>query len=273
MSAKVNVCMIAKNRENAITVTIKSLLEQSFDDFKVLACDGMSQDKTMNVLFDMQNSSNGKLLAYQTPKEGYINSLNHILSKVDSDYFCFIDSDDFISKNKLEEQVKFLEENPDVDVVSSAMMLSDKRILANSIVNLSNEQIDTYLKTNAPINTVCHFQSCLFRRRVLEKFNSRKFFYDEYNTGRAGDGFLYTLYFLGYKFANINNVFYIYSKGVLENSMSKNIEPEFANNIDSLSFENKKKEILNLFNKYNPQVVEKKKRGRPKKVETTKVTE
>lgn len=271
MSAKVAICVPIKNRAGAIDVTIRQLLELDYDDYKILACDGLSKDYTMTNLLNLQSSSNSKLVAWQTEDEGYVNTHNFILSKIkDADYFCFIDSDDFVQANKLKEQVKFLEENPDIDVVSSTMMTNDKRVLANSYVNLNHEQIDQYLQTGMPMNTVCHFQSCLFRSRVLDKFSSSKYFYNEYESGHCGDGFLYTLYYLGYKFSNINSTVYIYTKGVLKDSMTNNIVPEFANSIDVLTNDERKEQILNLFNTYNPQ---KKKKGRPKKEKEEKVTE
>ena len=102
----------------------------------------------------------------------------------------------------------------------------------------------------------------MFRRKCLEKFTGNIYFYDEYNTGRCGDGFLYTLHFLGYKFANIISTIYVYSKGLIKNSLTNTVDPEFANSMDLLDYENKKMFTLEMFNNYNPQ---KKKRGRPKK--------
>lgn len=262
MSAKVAICVPIKNRAAAVNVSVRSLLDQDYDNYVILACDGISRDSTMNELMAIQDETKGKLIAWQTEQEGYINTMNFILSKVDADYFCFVDSDDFIQKNKLSEQVKFLDENPDVDVVSCTLMLSDKHVLANSMVDLTPAQINDYLKGNNPINTVCHFQSCMFRKKVLESFPNKKYFFDEYNEGRAGEGFLYTLHFLGYNIANIKSTMYIYCKGVMKDSMSRNLKQEFADNVDLLDYENKKTLMMELLNQYNPQT---KKRGRPKK--------
>lgn len=254
--------MCVKDRQSTVKTSIDSILKQTFDDYMILLCDDGSSDMTINTLLEYQARFPDKVVAWQNPEPGYINAHNFILSKTDSDYICFIDSDDFVDEKKLYEQVKFLDENPDVDIVSSCVMLPNKKVLINSFVELDNKTISEALQKGMPISTICHFGSVMFRRKCLEKFTNNIYFYDEYNTGRCGDGFLYTLHFLGYKFANIISTIYIYSKGLIKNSLTNTVNPEFANSMDLLDYENKKLFTLEMFNNYNPQ---KKKRGRPKK--------
>lgn len=262
MGKKVTICICVKNRQNAIQKTLDTVLKQDFDDYNILVCDGHSGDMTMNRVFDYQQNTNNKVVAWQTEKEGYVNSHNFILSKVDSEYICFIDSDDIIESNKLSEQVKYLDSHPEVDIVSTSTILPEKKILVNSFAELNDEQIFNFVKAGNSILSICHPQSCMFRKSCLEKFNNGIYFYPEYEEGLCGQGFLYTLHFLGYKFANITSTIYFYTRGVLKDSMSNNLTPNFANAIDTLSYEKKKEYIEELFNVYNPQT---KKRGRPKK--------
>ena len=264
MSKKVNVCVCVKDRQSAIKTTLDSLLKMKGDDYCILACDDLSSDMTMNVLMDYQSENPEKVIAWQNENKGYINCHNFILDKTDAEYICFVDSDDFVDENKIEAQAKFLDEHPDVDVVSSCVMFPDKKVLANSFVELNNEQITEALQKDIPMATICHFQSCMFRRKCLDKFENKKYFYDEYETGRCGEGFLYALHFLGFKFANIISTVYVYTKGVMQDSMSNKIIPEFANTVDSISYEHKKGVFTELFETYN---VAKKKAGRKKKTE------
>jgi len=261
--AKVNVCVCLKNRKPLMETTFHSLVVQTYDNYKVLGCDGLSQDDSMTDLYYTQVGTNGKVVAWQTESEGYVNTHNFILSKIDDDceYICFVESDDVVDENKLLYQTEFLDLHPDVDVVSSCVVFSDKKVLVNTYVELNDEQITEGLKKGIPMSTICHFPSCMFRRRVLEKFINSKYFYDEYDSGMCGEGFLYTLHFLGYKFANIPTTIYLYRRGLDPNSMSNTMVPEFANAIDSLLYENKREYIMELFNKYN---------GKPTKKTTSK---
>ena len=251
MSKKVDICVCVKNRQSIIEQTLNNILNQNFDDFRILCCDGKSNDMTMNKIFDLQEQTDGKVIAYETEKEGYVNSHNYILSQTDAEYICFIDSDDIVDVNKLEEQVKFLDTHPDVDVVSSTTILPNKKVLVNSMVDLNDNQITEYLKNGHSILELCHFESCMFRRKCLEKFINKIYFYPEYEDGLLGQGFLYTLHFLGYKFANIISTVYVYTRGLIKDSMSNKIIPQFANAIDTLSYEKKQEYITELFSAYN----------------------
>jgi len=255
MSKKVDICVCVKDRQNVIENTLNNILNQKFDDFRILCCDGLSKDMTMNKVYDMQGKTDNKVIAWQTEKEGYVNTHNFILSKTDAEYICFIDSDDIVDANKLEEQVKYLDSHPDVDVVSSTTIFPNKKVLINTVVELNDEQISKSLKEGNSILGLCHFQSCMFRRKCLEKFKNGIYFYPEYEEGICGQGFLYTLHFLGYKFANIISTIYLYTRGVLKNSMSNTSKPNFANAIDTLSYEKKMEYIEELFNTYNTKKV------------------
>ena len=266
MSKKVTVCLCVKDRQNIVKNTIDMLLNQDYENYEIFLCDGKSEDLTMTTLLNYQKDYPGKVVAWQTEEPGYVNTHNFVLNQAKGDYICFVDSDDIVDGGKLKEQVKFLDEHPDVDVVSSCVMFPDKRVLVNSCVELDDEVISNALQKDIPMNTICHFQSCMFRRKCLEKFTGFKYFFDEYETGRCGEGFLYTLHFLGYKFANIITTVYVYLRGVIKSGMTTKIVPEFADAIDAMTYEEKKTHILELFNKYNPP---KPKIGRPKKTPKT----
>lgn len=265
MGKKVNVCMCVKDRQSSVKASIDSILDQTYDDYSILLCDDGSSDYTMNTLLEYQNANPDKVTAWQNPDPGYIKCHNFILSKTDAEYICIMDSDDFVDRTKIEMQAKFLDEHPDVDVVSSCVMFPNKQVLVNSFVELDDKTITDALKKNMPIGTIFHIGAVMFRRKCLEKFTNGVYFYDEYEEGRAGDGFLYTLHFLGYKFANIISTIYVYSKGLIKNSLSNTKKQQFAAAMDLLDYENKQKFIMEMFGNYN---AIKKKRGRPKKTPT-----
>ncbi len=250
MSKKVDICVCVKDRQNVVKKTIDCILNQTFKDFRLLLCDGKSDDLTVSTLLDYQNK-NDNVVCWQSEEKGYVNSHNFILSKTDAEYICFIDSDDLVDEKKLAEQVKYLDEHPDVDVVSSSVILPNKKILPNTFVELNNEQITEALKKGIPMAAICHFESCMFRRKCLEKFTKEKYFFDEYETGRCGEGFLYALHFFGYKFANIISTLYIYTKGVVKDSMTNTIIPEMANLMDAQTYDMKRTAIMEMFDNYN----------------------
>lgn len=259
---KVDICMCIYNSNEYLERIIDNIYNQTFKDFNLIISDASPNQDGVKYIMDLKKEKDN-IYYFQSLNPGYINNLNNALTNSISDYICFIDPDDYISNNKLEEQVKYLDSHSNIDVVSCTTVLSNNLILSNSFTELTHDNISKFIDSNlGSMKEICHFQSCMIRKECLEKFVNKKFFFDEYEGGFAGEGFLYTLYYLGYKFANISNSIYFYLYKENKNGLSKRLEPIFAKEIDNLDTNTRKEEILKLFNTYNPV---KKKRGRPKK--------
>lgn len=259
---KVDICMCIYNSNEYLERIINNIYGQTFSDFNLIISDSAPNANLIEFIMSLKKEKNN-VFYFQSLTPGYINNLNNALINSVSDYICFVDPDDYISENKLEEQVKYLDSHKDVDIVSCMTFLSSNMALANTCADLNHENISNFIDSNSgTMKEICHFQSCMIRRSCLEKFINKKFFFDEYEGGLAGEGFLYTLYYLGYKFGNTTKSIYFYLYKENNNGLSKRLDPLFAKEIDKLDSETRKEEILNLFNKYNPV---KKKRGRPKK--------
>ena len=251
---KVDICICAKNRESLIDAVLKNLNEQTLKDFNIVMCDGRSADSTTKKMIDFQSNKPNVLLVQTDANGKYIDAHNLALSNTVSEYVCWIDSDDVITNDKLEKQAKFLDEHPEVDVVTTGTMLrlgDLQAVMPNSLVEFSNEDIKEAIDKGTLLSDICHFQTAMFRRSCLEKFTCKKYFYDEYEEGRCGEGFLLTLFYLGCTFANIGDV--TYSHNLLVGGMTSKTDgkPIFADEINSKTPGRRKQAIMKLFNKYN----------------------
>ncbi len=123
--AKVSVIMAVYNGAPNLAKSVGSIIEQSFTDWEFIICDDCSTDDTFKMLQQIaetdsrikviQNKHNSKL-AY---------SLNHCLSESTGEYIARIDHDDIALPDRFAEQVKFLDENPEYDVVGGGVILYD----------------------------------------------------------------------------------------------------------------------------------------------------
>ncbi len=112
---KVSVIIPTYNRANYICETIDSVLSQTFKDFEIIIVDDGSTDHTRDVLEKYRDRIN---YHYQV-NEGAGAARNKAISLSRGEYLGFIDDDDLWLPNKLEVQVKELDENPDVAFVCS----------------------------------------------------------------------------------------------------------------------------------------------------------
>lgn len=251
---KADICICIKNRAACVDSFFDEIKKQDcFKDLNIIVCDGRSFDDTAQNLIYIKSAYGYNQMKILQVKEGesYIDAMNLVLNNTVSDYICWIDSDDFMSANKISEQIKYLDEHGDVDVVTTSIILPNEKAISNTLINLDDEIITKALEKGIPMCNICHFQSAMFRRKCLKKFVNNKYFFDEYIGGRAGEGFMYMLHFLGYKFANINTCQYVYTIGILKDSMTNKIEPIFANSINEMDYDTKKEEFKKLMKKYN----------------------
>lgn len=250
---KIDICICAKNRFETIALVLEKIEKMIRTlDCNVILVDGFSSDATAEQMLTFFKEHKGRSIIKQlNGEQSYIDAYNLAMSLTVSEYVAWIDSDDLCDDNRLKLQSEYLDEHKDVDVVSCSVYFNKTEAIGNSLVEFNNEQLTSALKGGTPMLALCHFQSCMFRRKCLEIFKNNIYFYPEYIGGFAGEGFMYTLHFKGKKFANINNTYYIYNRGVLQNSMSNVLEPVYANSVNELSYDDKKKEIMRLLRKYN----------------------
>jgi glycosyltransferase involved in cell wall biosynthesis len=117
----VTVGMPARNCEETLARAIRSVLLQTFQDWQLIVIDDGSRDGTLEVARQFKDRRI-TVLSDGAPR-GLAARLNQILSMSRSKYFARMDGDDVAYPQRLERQVAYLEQHPDVDLVGSAMLV------------------------------------------------------------------------------------------------------------------------------------------------------
>lgn len=122
---KVSVIMGAYNAKNIIDKAIESILDQSYSNWELIICDDCSEDGTYDYLVEKyKGNSNVKIIKNKSNKKLAF-SLNQCLKVATGEYIARMDADDISLPNRLEKQVKFLDEHNDIDVVGGAALVFD----------------------------------------------------------------------------------------------------------------------------------------------------
>ena len=107
---KIDIILPNFNSSDSIKETIKSIFDQTFKNWKLIIVDDCSNKKTKTIL--KKFSKNKKIKIFWLKKNkgaGYCR--NYAIKKSKSPYLAFIDSDDIWKKDKLETQLRFMENN------------------------------------------------------------------------------------------------------------------------------------------------------------------
>ncbi len=119
----VSVIIPTFNREKFIGAAIQSILEQTFQDFEIIVVDDGSTDGTAEVV---KSYPTDKLRYIYQKNCGRSNARNLALHLAKGRYIAFLDSDDLYLPGKLELQVSYMEEHPEVGMIYTSAYCMDE---------------------------------------------------------------------------------------------------------------------------------------------------
>lgn len=137
---KIAVVVPVYNCGNTILKTFKSLEKQSFKDWIAIVVDDGSNDNSIQILKSINQEKIEIIILGRNFGRGY--ARQKALEKIRElgfQYMCMLDADDWYYPEKLEIQYNFMENNPKVTLLSSAMSLSNKENIIYNVIKPYNE--------------------------------------------------------------------------------------------------------------------------------------
>jgi len=112
---RISVIIPTYNRGEVLDRAIKSVLSQTYKNFEIIVVDDGSTDSTSRVLKKFGN----KIRYFSKLHGGVSSSRNFGLEKSEGSWVAFLDSDDYWLPEKLERQINFLKDHPDIAIVQT----------------------------------------------------------------------------------------------------------------------------------------------------------
>ena len=157
--------MTCFNASKYINFSIQSIFNQKYKNWELIVIDDYSSDNSTEII---KKFNSKKIKLYKLNKHiGRTASLNYGLKKIKNSYIAILDADDISFKNRLSEQIDFLDKNKHIDLVGAwASMINDKgKVIKNRMMkaNFSNLESDMMFK-----NVLSH-SSVMFRKKIFQK--------------------------------------------------------------------------------------------------------
>lgn len=112
---KVDILVATCNGEKYVKEQIDSILNQTYENIRVIVSDDRSDDSTPKILKEIAKSDKRVILNLQKERLGVINNFEFLLKQVKSNFYMFSDQDDFWLPNKVEKMMeKQKQENADL---------------------------------------------------------------------------------------------------------------------------------------------------------------
>jgi glycosyltransferase involved in cell wall biosynthesis len=191
---KTSVAMCTYNGEKYIKEQLESILNQTVSIDEIVICDDGSNDKTTDIIEQIQLENPNKISLYKNPVNiGSNKNFEQAISICTGDYIFLSDQDDIWKKNKVEKIIQHFSENESLEgVFSNAELINDndKKFTNNSlwnsigfIENKLKKPIDLYHYIKFKSNVVTGATLCIrkeIKGLILPIPNIKKYYHDEW---------------------------------------------------------------------------------------------
>jgi glycosyltransferase involved in cell wall biosynthesis len=126
----VSVIIPCYNVEGYLQRALDSVYAQTFTDIEVIAVDDGSSDGTFRIL----EANSGRCKVISQAHAGAAAARNRAIEMSDSPYIAFLDADDEWLPHKLERQIEFLAEHPELGLVCSLCSMGERYSGARTII-------------------------------------------------------------------------------------------------------------------------------------------
>ncbi|NBR14544.1 MAG: glycosyltransferase [Crocinitomicaceae bacterium] len=164
----VSLIILTYNQENYIEEAIEGALSQTYSPLEIVFSDDNSPDSTFEVISKRLENYNGPhkiILNKNVPNLGLVQHVNKLVSEVcTGDYIAFSAGDDISMPARIEESIKFINENTEVVALSTSLIVIDensdisanqpKEIKNNVIYDLNYFLSDSFKHINGPSRIV-----------------------------------------------------------------------------------------------------------------------
>lgn len=170
-SPLISVVMSVYNGEKYLSEAIESILGQTYKNFEFIIINDGSTDKSFEVLNYYAELEN-RIVVISRENKGLIDSLNEGIKKAKGKYIVRMDADDISLPTRFEEQVKFMENNPDIGISGSAVIRFGENIKTVIWKLLKNNGA---IKSELLFSSTFAHPSVIMNKKMIFKYN---LFYD-----------------------------------------------------------------------------------------------
>ncbi|RTY36806.1 glycosyltransferase [Chlorobium phaeovibrioides] len=160
---QVTILMPVHNGERYLREAIDSILKQSFTDFEFLIIDDGSTDGSTTIVKSYEDP---RIRLIANPENhGTVHVLNQGISEAKGTYIARMDADDISLPTRLEKQVHFMDNHPEIGISGTAMRLIKNGKLKNT---------RTLPETDEELKIQLLFSTCFFHPTVIMRSDLAK---------------------------------------------------------------------------------------------------
>ena len=156
---KISVITVCYNSKKTIEDTIKSVLNQTYQNYEYIIIDGCSTDGTIDLVKSYIPKFNGRLTFISEPDKGIYNAMNKGIRKATGDLICLLNSDDYYELDAFETM------NANYNGEKYKIQYGLQRVITNGKEEMCIMKNHQFL-----CNAMIPHQTCFVTRETYRKF-------------------------------------------------------------------------------------------------------
>ncbi|HIF9310836.1 TPA: glycosyltransferase family 2 protein [Photobacterium damselae] len=162
----VSIIMPSFNSEKTVGKSIVSVLNQTYHNWELLITDDCSNDKTAKIINRYLEKDSRIKIYINDSNSGAALSRNQSINNAQGNYITFLDSDDLWYPEKLEKQIKFMQDNKLAFSYTSYDLINESGDKLNKVVkSVSSINFNGYMK-----NTIIGCLTVMIDRSKVKPF-------------------------------------------------------------------------------------------------------
>ena len=163
----VSIIVPAYNRIDELVDAVKSILNQSYKNIEILIIDDYS---TVDIHSAILLLNSDKIKYFKTNQNvGVTEARKFGIENLNGDLITFLDDDDYISPNCIEDKVKLFQSNPKLNFVMSDYL--ENNLVNKNQIPHSMEKFAANFKVEICNRPGPFFQCCMFKRELIKNYN------------------------------------------------------------------------------------------------------
>lgn len=221
---KVSVILPVYNCGNGLYGVLDCLLNQTYQDFEIIAIDDCSTDNSLKILEKYANKDSRIKIFTNQVNIGLTKSLNKAIKKARGEYIVRQDGDDISAVDRIEKQIFFLETNPEYVFCGS-----------DGLESRLNKRIIKYFKFNEIKRNLMAENCFIHPSMVIRKFVFENYGYYNENYLYGQDYELWCRYIYKYRLKGVNiRDILIYKKSTSIHTNKRNLTKFVIQRLNSI---------------------------------------
>ena len=172
---KISIIITSFNSAKFLSLSINSVLNQSYLDFELIIIDDASKDNTQNIISKFEKKDKRIKKFFFKKNSGTASIPRNMGAKLArGEYLCFLDADDIWLSNKLEKQIKGIKKNTNLSFTSCIYINKDGKKYSSYLQGYFRKIIQHFFFKKGVVGLFAYnfviLSSVLIKKKIFKSF-------------------------------------------------------------------------------------------------------